>query len=109
MERIDQGRRRFLKGEAPLSKDSYLISSAVVSAFPERVQAVAKAIASLPGTEVSAVQGGKIVILIEGRASGTIGATLTHIALMDGVLSANLVYEHLVDSSDGEEDAPHAA
>ena len=55
------------------------------------------------------MQGGKIVILIEGRESGAIGATLAHIALMDGVLSANLVYEHVLSVSDGEEDAPHPA
>lgn len=108
MERIDQGRRRFLKGQGAPSS-SYLISSAVVSAFPERAAAVAEAIAKLPGTEVRAMQGGKIVVLLEGRESGVIGTRLTEIALMDGVLAANLVYEHAETSVDGEEDGPQPA
>jgi nitrate reductase NapD len=55
------------------------------------------------------VQGGKIVIIIEGRESGAIGARLAEIALMDGVLAANLVYEHAETLRDGENDGPHAA
>ena len=109
MERIDQGRRRFLKGAGARSKDTYLISSAVVRAFPDRAQSVAAAIAKLDGAEVSAVQDSKIVILIEGSESGAIGATLAQIAMMDHVLAANLVYEHAVNPSDGEEDAAHPA
>jgi nitrate reductase NapD len=109
MERIDRSRRQFLKGQSAHSPESYLISSAVVSAFPERASAVAQAIATLPGTEVRAVQGGKIVILLEGRESGEIGARLAEIALMDGVLTANLVYEHAETLSEGEEDGSHAA
>ena len=109
MERVDQSRRRFLKGAGAQSKDIYLIASAVVRAFPERAQSVAEAIANLNGVEVSAVQESKIVILIEGSESGAIGATLAQIALMDGVLAASLVYEQAVNLGDGEEDAPHAA
>lgn len=109
MERVDQSRRRFLKGAGAQSKDIYLIASAVVRAFPERAQSVAEAIANLNGVEVSAVQESKIVILIEGSESGAIGATLAQIALMDGVLSASLVYEQAVNLGNGEEDAPHAA
>jgi nitrate reductase NapD len=106
MEQIDHGRRRFLKGQS--AQDTYLISSAVVSAFPARVDDVVAAIAQLPGTEVRAVQGGKIVVLIEGRESGVIGARLAEIALMDGVLAANLVYEHAETWRDGETDDPYA-
>lgn len=109
MEPIDQSRRRFLKGAGAQSKDIYLIASAVVRAFPERARSVAEAIANLNGVEVSAVQESKIVILIEGSETGAIGATLAQIALMDGVLSASLVYEQAVNLGDGEEDAPHAA
>jgi nitrate reductase NapD len=109
MEQIDRSRRRFLKGQGTRPRDSYLISSAVVSAFPERADEVARALADLPGTEVRAVQGGKIVILLEGRRSGEIGGRLAEIALMDGVLAANLVYEHAETFSNGEDDGSHAA
>jgi nitrate reductase NapD len=64
---------------------------------------VAEAIAALPGAEVHAVEGSKIVIVLEGRESGEIGARLAQIALMDGVLAANLVYEH-VERLVGDED-----
>jgi nitrate reductase NapD len=101
-ERLDIGRRQFLTGRA--APDPLLISSAVVHAFPERAQAVATAIAGLPGTEVHAVSGAKIVIVLEGCSSGEIGARLAEIALMDGVLAANLVYEQAVPA-DGEKNA----
>ena len=39
-------------------------------------------------------EGGRIIVVMEGPDSGTIGARLTEIALMEGVLSANLVFEH---------------
>jgi nitrate reductase NapD len=108
VESIDKGRRRFISGRGAPPTDRYLISSAVVSAFPERAQAVAQTIAALPGVEVRAVHGGKIVILLEGRESGAIGARLAEIALMDGVLAANLVYEHAEAERSGEGDGADA-
>lgn len=71
------------------------ISSAVVSAFPERCDEVVRQINALPDTEVHRVEGGKIVIVMEGRSTGEIGARLAGIALFDGVLSANLVFEQI--------------
>jgi nitrate reductase NapD len=100
-ERVDIKRRQFVTGRLP---DPLLISSAVVHAFPERAQAVARALAGLPGTEVHAVSGAKIVIVLEGWASGEIGARLAEIALMDGVLAANLVYEQTMTANE-ENDA----
>jgi periplasmic nitrate reductase NapD len=78
------------------------ISSAVVSAIPQHVQAVASAIAGLPDTEVHHVAGGKIVIVMEGPSVSVIGGRLTQIALMDHVLSANLVYEVIETEGSGE-------
>jgi nitrate reductase NapD len=113
MERIDQSRRQFLKGQGARPAERYLISSAVVSAFPERADEVARTLGTLPDTEVRtevrAVQGGKIVIILEGQESGAIGARLAEIALMDGVLAASLVYEHAEILSDGADDGSHAA
>ncbi|WP_332685346.1 chaperone NapD [Bosea sp. (in: a-proteobacteria)] len=71
------------------------ISSAVVSTFPERCDAVVRQINALPGSEVHRVENGKIVIVLEGESTGEIGARLTGIALFDGVLSANLVFEQI--------------
>jgi len=69
------------------------ISSAVVSIRPEDRAAMAERLSRMPGVEVNQSAGCKIVILIEGPDSGTLGARLAEIALMDRVLSANMVYE----------------
>lgn len=73
------------------------ISSAVVSAFPERCAQIARRIAALPDTEVHYVENGKIVVVMEGATSGVIGGRLAEIALFDGVLSATMVFEQIDD------------
>ena len=70
------------------------VSSAVVLARPGRAAAVTAALPGLPGVEVHAAEGGRIVITIEGQSSGELGDRLTEIAGMDGVLAANMVFEH---------------
>ncbi|GIK98288.1 MAG: glutamate synthase subunit beta [Alphaproteobacteria bacterium] len=69
------------------------VSSALVTARPERAVEIAEAIGRLPGTEVHHVAGGKIVVVMEGPDSDCLGARLAAIALMDGVFSANMVFE----------------
>ena len=69
------------------------ISSAVVSVLPDHERSVAEAIGAMPDTEVHHVVDGRIVIVMEGPSEGALGERLTRIALMDHVLSANMVYE----------------
>jgi nitrate reductase NapD len=96
-------RREFLTGGAggqpgaapPRPQRFFHISSAVVTARPERCAEIARQIALLPGTEVRAVEHTKIVAVMEGENSGEIGSRLTTIALMDGVFSANMVFEQI--------------
>ena len=71
------------------------ISSILVSAQPAAVSAVSAAIAALPDTEVRLVEGCRIIAVLEGPDSRSIGDRLTRIALMDGVLAANMVFEHI--------------
>jgi len=71
------------------------ISSAVVTAFPEASTAVAARILALPDTEIYAIENGKIVVVMEGATTGEIGGRLAEIALMEGVLTANLVFEQI--------------
>lgn len=70
------------------------ISSAVVLALPERREQVSAHLVTMPGVEVHASEGSRIVITIEGPSSGKLGETLTTISVMDGVLAANMVFEH---------------
>lgn len=73
------------------------ISSAVVSALPARVDAVLAHLGAMPETEVHRVENGKIVIVLEGPSTGVLGDRLAAISLIDGVLSANMVFEQVED------------
>jgi nitrate reductase NapD len=76
------------------------IASAVVTARPENCAAVAARIAEIPGAEVHGIEGSKIVVVLESERSGEIGGRLTEMALMDGVFSANLVFEQIEQLND---------
>jgi nitrate reductase NapD len=71
------------------------ISSAVVMAMPNAVAAVSASILALPLTEIYHQENGKFIVLLEGASAGEVGARLAEIGLFDGVIAANLVYEHI--------------
>ena len=70
-----------------------VISSAVVSVLPDRLDSVAATLAGLADVEVHAAEGRKIVIVLEAPR-GAAGNRLVEISLLDGVVSANMVFEH---------------
>lgn len=74
------------------------ISSAVVMALPQRRDEVRRVLAGMPGVEVHAAEGSRIVITMEGPTSGMLGETLSRISLLDGVISANMVFEHIEET-----------
>lgn len=76
------------------------ISSAVVTALPQSADRVIACIGGLPDTEIYYISGTKIVIVMEGATTGEIGSRLAEIALMDGVISANLVFEQIDSGAD---------
>ncbi|WP_378950662.1 chaperone NapD [Mesorhizobium sp. ANAO-SY3R2] len=80
----------------------YHISSAIITVQPAKAEGVATLVASMPGVEVHAREGSKIVITIEGATTGFLGDSLMQIALLDGVFAANMVFEH-VDKLEGTE------
>jgi nitrate reductase NapD len=92
-------RRALLTGA---SGTRHHISSAVVVAFPERREELATRLSSVPGVEVHAEEGSRIVVTIEGPSSGMLGETLVRISAMDGVISANMVFEHIEDGKESE-------
>jgi nitrate reductase NapD len=79
------------------------ISSAVIRTRPEWAADIACRLSALPDTEVRHVENGKIIVILEGPDTDTIGGRLTAIALLDGVLSANLVFEHVEPLQSPEE------
>ena len=80
-----------------MEDEKAVISSLVVEARPESVDAVARALAAMEGVEVHEVNGYKIVVTIEADtvvdshdiASGFIG--------IEGVTGINLVYANFED------------
>jgi periplasmic nitrate reductase NapD len=71
------------------------ISSAVVSVLPDRRDEVLRMLGALPGVEVHHTDTSKIVIVMEASESGILGGRLAEIAMWQGVLSANMVFEQV--------------
>jgi nitrate reductase NapD len=71
------------------------ISSAVVSVLPTCQAEIAAALSQMEGVEVFHQAPSKIVIVMEAPQSGMIGGRLAEIATLDGVLSANMVFEQV--------------
>lgn len=81
----------------------YHISSAVVATMPAYTEAVLAAIAEMRNVEVHAHANGKIVIVIEGTSTGVLGDRLSQISLLDGVIAANMVFEHVEEEMQGHD------
>lgn len=72
------------------------ISSVIVVPHPEKVASVTTALNEISGVEVAAVSPeGKIIITIETDGDRETVQTFEFITLMDGVLSASMVYHQL--------------
>lgn len=69
------------------------ISSAIVIPHPERVERVTEALAGVPGVEVAVVSPeGKIIVTIETDGDKETIQAYEAISLLDGVMSASMVY-----------------
>lgn len=69
------------------------ISSVVVIPHPDHVEAVRSGLADLDGVEVHAVSAeGKMIVTIEAENDAATTRTYETISLLDGVLSAAMVY-----------------
>jgi periplasmic nitrate reductase NapD len=91
-------RRRFINGHwttraGDNAPGSVEIASILVQARPERLDAAARAIEALPGTQIySRDPKGKLVVVIEALDVGSVGAALNTISMMPEVLTAALVF-----------------
>jgi nitrate reductase NapD len=96
-ERSSITRRDFLTGQGPPESrpPSHHISSAVISVLPSHADEVIERLESLEGVEVHAAQGSKIVVVLEALSSGGLGERLIQISLLDGVITANMVFEYI--------------
>jgi periplasmic nitrate reductase NapD len=73
------------------------ISSAIISVHPRDAAAVADKIVAIPGNEVHAVAGSRIIVVMEDCDARALGNRLDMIAGLPGVLSAALVFEQSLD------------
>jgi len=80
------------------------ISSAVVSVLPAHRENVIRLLSNMPGVEVHHQSPSKIVIVLEGPDSGVLGGKLAEISGLEGVLSANMVFEQIEQQADLGED-----
>ncbi|MDS9468254.1 chaperone NapD [Paracoccus sp. MBLB3053] len=77
-----------------MKDDVWHVSSAVVSVMPGAMEAVLAEIGQHQNVEVHGRDERRVVVTIEGRSSGELGEKLTQINLINGVLGANMVFEH---------------
>ncbi|WP_117196441.1 chaperone NapD [Rhizobium terrae] len=75
----------------------YFVSSAVIVVRADKTDATVEHLSKMPGVGVHGVQDRKIVVVIEGGSSGELGASLAEISGLDGVVAANMVFEHSED------------
>jgi periplasmic nitrate reductase NapD len=91
-------RRKFINGRWSVDVQSapgtVEIASILVQTRPERLDAAAAAIETLPGAQIySRDPKGKLVVVIEAADTGSVGATLNAISSMPHVLTAALVFQ----------------
>lgn len=75
-------------------RERWHVSSAVVVVRPGSEERVTAALAAMENVEVYAAEGGRLVVVIEGKSSGAMGAALSEISAFSGVVAANMVFEH---------------
>ncbi|MFB9949136.1 chaperone NapD [Rhizobium puerariae] len=78
----------------PEGKQRYHVSSAVIVVRPQDEDRVLRQISAMSNVEVHGVQDGKMVVVIDGYSSGQLGEALSTISAIDGVVAANMVFEH---------------
>ncbi|WP_417827177.1 chaperone NapD [Thalassospira povalilytica] len=72
-----------------------VISSMIVQARPEKLDAIATELEAFPGIEITARDpSGKIIVVLEAANDRQLADTMSDIGNIAGVLGVNLVYHH---------------
>jgi nitrate reductase NapD len=74
----------------------YHVCGVLLMSRPESVPAVEQTLRDLPGVQLHARDGGRMVVTIEGPDYAHCADTMTRLAVLDGVASSSLVY-HQID------------
>ena len=78
------------------------IAGVLVHSHPDFTETVTRSLSALPGVEVHAADGGRIVVTVEGDDPNALADTFRGFSDMSGVLSTALVYHHF-ESDSGQE------
>jgi nitrate reductase NapD len=70
-----------------------------VGVLPENAQSAKLELARIAGVEIHAATDCKIVVTLETDSEAELVTRLNEISLLDGVMSANLVFHHYEDAS----------
>ncbi|MDR7036009.1 nitrate reductase NapD [Methylobacterium sp. BE186] len=70
------------------------VSGLVVHVRPERAAGARAALECMPGVEIHAEAAGKLIVTLETDSDAEIVTSLNAISLLDGVMSAALVFHH---------------
>lgn len=90
----------FIRGERAARRDGEHVCGVFVQARPDKLDAVAAGLASLPGVEVhQRTDDGRLVVTAEDTPETTAGEVMHRFYDVDGVISASLVY-HYHDTGD---------
>lgn len=77
------------------------ISGILVHAAPKKYQKVKEALLALPDIEIPVEsEDGRMVVIIDEAGDQPSGESLMKIQGIDGVLTANLVYQHIEEEDD---------
>jgi nitrate reductase NapD len=83
--------------------NEYHVCGVLLMSRPENAVKVQQALAEMPGVELHANDGGRMVVTVEGSDYGHCADTMNALATLDGVASSSLVYHQIDTESVPEE------
>jgi nitrate reductase NapD len=81
----------------------YHVCGLLLMARPENVSRVERQLSEIPGVELHANDGGRMVVTVEGSTYRECADIMNQLATLDGVASSSLVYHQLDNPSKPEE------
>jgi nitrate reductase NapD len=93
-------RRDFILGRERDAEPEAHISSLVVHVRPDKLEGTRAALLAMPGVEIPGEAGSKLIVTLETDTEADIVTRLHEVSLLDGVLSAALVFHHFEPAGD---------
>jgi len=99
-------RRDILKGR--IASKNHHIASVLVQAWPNKIPTIESALTRLAGVEShGSSDAGKLILTLEAENNTALVETMNRIEMVDGVVTASLVYHHTEEMDDAHETKPN--